>query len=423
MSHQVDRRTEGGGVGPRSGLEALRQSPAFQGPVEPLPEGGCSNDHLALIYEGRGEQFDAAVPFVQQGLDADEQCLYIADEHSRADVLAEMSARGIDVDAALDSGALSVLTKEETYLRDGSFHPDDMLAFLEATIADATEEFEALRVTGEMTWVFGDEPDVEDLVEYEAKLNQLLPEADGMALCQYNRERFSPEVVRDIVRTHPYLVHGTVVSQNVYYSPPEEFFGPEQPANETDRMLRTLRERSAAKAELQERERYQRTLYELAADTDRSFEEKLQDVFELGCERFDLELGGLAGIDTDTDFFEVEAVSGDHDHLQPGARADLSETYCRVLTDEGETASVTDPVEDGFGDARAYEEFEVNAYLGTRIGLADDHDRSLFFVSSEPKAEPFSEDERTFHHLMGQWCSTNSNASATSRNSASANST
>ena len=50
MSHQVDRRTEGGGVGPRSGLEALRQSPAFQGPVEPLPEGGCSNDHLALIY-------------------------------------------------------------------------------------------------------------------------------------------------------------------------------------------------------------------------------------------------------------------------------------------------------------------------------------------------------------------------------------
>jgi signal transduction histidine kinase len=241
-------------LGLESGLEALRSSPAFRGPIEPL-DGHDSNDHLALIYESREEQFAAAIPFMRQGLDRGERCLYIADENSREEVLDAMHEAGVDVDGALESGALTLHTKQDTYCRNGGFHPDDMIAFLRDAIEQASEEYEALRVTGEMTWIFGDEPEVADLVEYEGKLNRLLPGENGIALCQYNRNRFPPEVLRDIIRTHPHLIYDNTVSHNSHYTPPKEFFGPDQPAREVDRILNTLRDRTEATVELAERER------------------------------------------------------------------------------------------------------------------------------------------------------------------------
>ncbi|UPV73444.1 MEDS domain-containing protein [Halorussus limi] len=257
MSHNpvhTDRRSDRTTLGLESGLEALRESPAFRGPVEPL-DGHDSNDHLALVYETREEQFAAAVPFVEQGLDRNERCLYIADENSETEVLDAMRNADVNVDDALESGALTLHTKQDTYCRGGSFDPENMLAFLEAAIEEATEEYEALRIAGEMTWIFGDDPQIEDLVEYEGRLNHLLPDEDSIALCQYNRNRFPAEVLRDIVRTHPHLVYDNTVSHNAYYTPPEEFFGPDRPAREVERMLKSLRDRTIATEKLSRRER------------------------------------------------------------------------------------------------------------------------------------------------------------------------
>ncbi|MGZ0747188.1 sensor histidine kinase [Haloparvum sp. AD34] len=69
MSQQVDGLSDGGDYGPGSGLEALRRSSAFQGPVEPLDGHDHAHDHFALVHEDREEQFDCVVPFVRQGLD------------------------------------------------------------------------------------------------------------------------------------------------------------------------------------------------------------------------------------------------------------------------------------------------------------------------------------------------------------------
>ena len=385
-----------------SGLEALHASPEFRGPVEPL-DGHESNDHLALIYESEEEQFAAAAPFVQQGLERGERCMYIADENTEAEVLEAMRTRGVDVDAALESGALTLYTKQDTYCRGGGFDPDEMIAFLADAVEEALEEYEGLRVTGEMTWVFDDEPRIEDLVEYEGKLNCLFPNVDGIALCQYNRNRFSPEAIRDVIRTHPHLVYRSTVCQNFYYTPPDEFFGPDQPSHEIDRMMRTLLDRTEAKAELQEREHYLREQNEITADPDDSFEAKLARLFELGCERFDLELGGMARVDPAADRFEVEYVSREHEHFEPGVRLPLSETYCAAATDDGTVASVSDPVEEGFEAVTVHRNFGLKAYLGTCIRVPGGPDRTFFFVSSEPRASEFSDEEREFLRLMGQW--------------------
>ncbi|SDQ41556.1 MEDS domain-containing protein [Natronobacterium texcoconense] len=389
-------------LGLESGLEALQESPAFSGPVESLEEHE-SHDHLASIYNSQAEQFATAIPYIEHGLERGERCVYIADENDTEEILDALREQGVDVETALESGALVMYTAQESYLRNGAFDPDEMIAFISETIEEGADAYEGVRIIGEMTWVFGDDPPLEKLVEYEGKLNEVLPDANGIALCQYNRERFPPEIIRDIIKTHPHLVYENTVCQNFYYTPPEEFFGPDQPEREIDRMMGTLLDRTEARAELEHQRQHLQRQNEIAGDPVRSFEEKLDDLFELGCERFDLELGGLARVDPSTDSFEVEAVHGNHEQLRPGAQAPLSETYCRSTVDGDGIANVVDPVHCGFGNTLAYEEFGVQTYLGTRIELENAPDRTFFFVSTESRDQEFSDAERTFHHLMSQW--------------------
>jgi GAF domain-containing protein/PAS domain-containing protein/DNA-binding CsgD family transcriptional regulator len=250
-------------VSHESGLAALRASPAFRGPAEPLEDHDHANDHFALVYESQDEQFAAAIPFIRQGLERDERCLYITFENSREEVLAAMRDYGIDVDAALESGQLSIHDEQETYLRNETFDADETVAFIDAAIEDATEEYEALRMTGEMSSVLAEDPGCEELVKCEAKANYLFDDVDGLALCQYNRERFPAEVIRDVLNTHPLLVHDGRISHNVYYTPPEEFFGDERAEREVERLLGSLRERTDAKAALRESEEQLRALIDV----------------------------------------------------------------------------------------------------------------------------------------------------------------
>ena len=402
MSQNALQGDQRGPLGLESGIDALQTSSEFQGSVESLDGHHC-NDHFALIYETREEQLAAVVPFMRQGLERGERCMYVVDELSRAEILAAMAEGGVDVDAALESGALSFHTVEETYLRNGTFVPDEMIDFYADAIDEATEEYEALRVAAEVTWLREETTTIEDFMEYEARVNDLFADEDCIALCQYDRNAFEPEVVRDIIQTHPHLIYEGTVCHNVYYTPPEEFFEPDDAANEVERMMGSLLERAEAKTELQERQQFLRELNQITASPDRSFEEKLQALFDFGCERFELELGAMARVDTEADWFEVEYVSDDHEHFEPGVELPLSETYCTAATDIKAAGTVSDPHEEGYDDITVYQDFGIQAYLGTYVGVDSGTDRTFFFVTSERREEPFSGDERTFLELMGQW--------------------
>ena len=199
------------------------------------------HDHLCLIYDSQVDQLAAVIPFIRFGLERNEQCIYIVDDNTATVVLNAMRDDGIDIKAKLGSRALIIAHKQETYLKEGFFDPDLMIDYLvKVTDAAKASGFSALRVTGEMTWALGSDPGVEKLMEYEAKLNHFFPDNDALAICQYNRHRFSPEVIINVIRTHPLVVCGEFVCKNFYYVPPEEFLKPNQPYLEVGRLLDNL---------------------------------------------------------------------------------------------------------------------------------------------------------------------------------------
>jgi len=221
------------------------------------------HDHLCLIYQTQAEQFAAIIPYMRIGLQRGEKCIYIADDNTAATVIAQMQTAGIDVETALACGQLAVISKQEAYLKQGYFDPDWMIDFLKRTTDEARAMgYSALRVTGEMTWVLGGDPGVERLLEYEAKLNYFFPDHDALAICQYNRTRFSPAVIKDVISTHPLVICGGLVCKNFYYVPPDDFLQGEQPDKEIDRLLSNIVNREKVEESLRASEERMRFFFE-----------------------------------------------------------------------------------------------------------------------------------------------------------------
>ncbi len=183
-----------------------------------------AGDHLCCIYRDRSEQMGIVVPYLMHGLQHNEKCIYIIDESTREDVFHAFGEAGVDLTTHSASGQFTLLTKEEAYLKEGRFDPDRMIATLKQAETDALHEgYAGLRVTGEMTWIFTRLPGVEKLIEYESKLNLLLPTSRTSAICQYREARFEPDILIDVIHTHPAVVIYGAVCENPYYIPPDVF--------------------------------------------------------------------------------------------------------------------------------------------------------------------------------------------------------
>jgi PAS domain-containing protein len=214
------------------------------------------HDHLCLIYESPKEWRAAAVPFIAIGLQRGQKCVYIVDTSTAAEIRRYLGEEGVDVATAEQSGQLSILHESEAYTRDGSFDPDRMIALLISETEKAVAEgYPALRSTGEMTWMLRGLRGSERLLEYEAKLNRdFFPQYPCLGICQYDRWKFDPELIKGVILTHPILVRGNNIYRNFYYIPPEEFLNAKRADMEVQHWLNNLARQKVERQKLAESE-------------------------------------------------------------------------------------------------------------------------------------------------------------------------
>ncbi len=210
-----------------------------------------AGDHLCCLYASEQEHRALLSPFLRQGLERHEKVFYIVDDHTAGQILAYLSADGVEVNQYLQRGQLVVLSSDEAYMHAGAFEPERMIALLRSeTDRAAGEGYSALRVTGEMSWALKGVPGSERIVEYEAKLNTFFPGSQCLAICQYDRRKFGPSVLLDVLATHPLAVIGTEVYDNFYYMPPQDFFGANPVAAKLDSWLTHLKERKRSETQI-----------------------------------------------------------------------------------------------------------------------------------------------------------------------------
>jgi len=73
-----------------------------------------------------------------------------------------------------------------------------------------------------MEWALVDLPGVEDLLEYETRVNHLMTKHDAPVICVYDASKFGADVALDVMRTHPLVIIGGVLQENPFFVPPDE---------------------------------------------------------------------------------------------------------------------------------------------------------------------------------------------------------
>jgi hypothetical protein len=135
--------------------------------------------HVCAFFNTREEEYEVLLPFIQEGMAAGDKAFHIVDPHRRAEHRARMATGGIDVAQAEAAGQLEVRAWQEAYLRQGRFDQHAMLALVEEVLAGGKAAgFRLTRLVANMEWALEDFPGVHDVVEYETRLNFILPKYD-----------------------------------------------------------------------------------------------------------------------------------------------------------------------------------------------------------------------------------------------------
>lgn len=111
------------------------------------------------------------------------------------------------------------------YVRDHHFDQDAMLDSVEKLIQSGADAgYSRTKLVGHhMDWLFGNKPAMNNLVEYEARLNLLLSKYDSPVICNYDLSKCGASVAIDIMRTHPVVIIGGLLRENPFFVPPDQF--------------------------------------------------------------------------------------------------------------------------------------------------------------------------------------------------------
>jgi hypothetical protein len=132
--------------------------------------------HVCAFFHSPDEEYRVLLPFVAEGIERGERAFHIVDPGMREDHARRLEAGGIDVIAAVRRGQLEVRLWEEAYLRGGHFDQNAMLALIQEVLEQGPARgYPLTRLVANMEWALEDRPGVDDLVEYETRLNYLLP--------------------------------------------------------------------------------------------------------------------------------------------------------------------------------------------------------------------------------------------------------
>jgi DcmR-like sensory protein len=132
--------------------------------------------HVCAFFHGADEEYRLLLPFIKEGFERGEKAFHIVDPKLRAEHRLRLASAGIDVEGAEKSGQFELRNWADAYLRDGHFDQDRMLALIQEVLDGGIQQgFTLTRLVAHMEWALEDRPGVDDLVEYETRLNYVLP--------------------------------------------------------------------------------------------------------------------------------------------------------------------------------------------------------------------------------------------------------
>ena len=154
--------------------------------------------HLAAFYDTDAARTRMTAPFLGEGLIAGEPCFLLAQDDELDDYVESLrNMPGVDVEAALASGQLTVADAPGTTAQDG-------LEYWERNLWLAFDQHAPLiRAVGEMVSERKSFVSEQEMLGYEAALNLTIRRFPCVVICQYDVRKFSGQAVLAAMHAHP----------------------------------------------------------------------------------------------------------------------------------------------------------------------------------------------------------------------------
>ena len=191
--------------------------------------------HICAFFNSVDEQHRVLRPFIKDGFDRGDKAYHYVDPERREEHLRWLAEAGINVQEAMGTGQLEVWPWQDSPLRGERFDLQTWLASFEQVLQSGPAAgYAQTRVMGHMEWALLDLPGVDDMIEYEARVNYVIPKYEDAVICTYDLTKFGASVVMDALRTHPLVIIGGLLQENPFFVPP-------------DQLLLEIRERRSAR--------------------------------------------------------------------------------------------------------------------------------------------------------------------------------
>jgi hypothetical protein len=180
--------------------------------------------HVCAFFDSPDEEQLVMAPFIREGLERGERAFHIVDPEQRADYVRRLEDEGIAVAAAEARGQFELRTWDETYVPTGIFDLDAILARFEEVLEDTTTRGLPLtRLVGHVVQQEKGRLGIDGWVEYETRVNYIVPKYRDPVICIYDPSKFSGGEVMDILRIHPMVIIRGLLRENPFFVPPDQF--------------------------------------------------------------------------------------------------------------------------------------------------------------------------------------------------------
>jgi MEDS: MEthanogen/methylotroph, DcmR Sensory domain len=180
--------------------------------------------HICAFFNSIDEQHRVLGSFIKDGFDCGDKAFHLVDPEQREDHLRRLAETGIDVQEAMGTGQLEVRPWQDGPLRGDRFDQDNWVAsFEQALQSGPAAGYPRTRFLAQMEWALVDLPGVEDLIEFETRINYVVPKYDHAVICTYDLSKFGATVAMDALRTHPVVIIGGLLHENPFFVSPDQF--------------------------------------------------------------------------------------------------------------------------------------------------------------------------------------------------------
>ncbi|MGQ0464380.1 MAG: MEDS domain-containing protein [Sporichthyaceae bacterium] len=136
--------------------------------------------HICTLFRGSAERDAILYPYLAEGLRRRDKCLCAFDAPDEAALRSEV-ANHLDLEAAGE------------------------------------------QLDGEMTWALSELIGWDNLSHYEAELNRFVPKYPQVMMCLYDLDSLGGDLLVEILRTHPKVLLGGTVLENLYFVEPDDY--------------------------------------------------------------------------------------------------------------------------------------------------------------------------------------------------------